>query len=1213
LYGLTLLHSPAHAAPVGGFAEVNSGGGMPTITSTAVQTTVKLNAPRTVVSWSTFNVTPAETVSFQFDARDWIVLNRITGLQPSKIEGVVEGRVGAAYGGNIWFSSQSSIIFGKGSRVDAGGLFAGIGTPDISSFLNPTNTLFSFNGGDALSDAKIMVLTNASLAGHGGLVAMVGPSLITRANATVTSSDGGDVLFGGAKTFQIRLAPGAGGDFDLVDFVVPDLSGGTTEKVVLDLAGETRANSVFVAAVSKSAIGSVVINLEGLVTAQAAETEGGDIVLSGGGGIVSRTAGPSLSGAAPTDLYLNRVTASRDLRVQNVGRLIANPWPRPPSDDVKDPPTLEEDANPPPPETEEDYGEECYNYCECYGNGGGNSQHTNQPAPLDGAAVLSSLFNPSAISTLNAGRDVEIKATANIQLGRIVSGRDIAVEGPELQANSLVAGGGMTVRSTAGEIRIAGVGVNREGVITSATDTFIDAIGSQLRLTIDSGRDITLGDGASAVSGAVNLSAARNVTLDLASAQLDTITAGDTANLRGGALDIGSVTAPRLLARAASVKIGSATSTGDVYAIATSGDAVVGSATAGDDVFVIATHGTASLGSAALTGQGPDGVSLNFSGNPDAAGNGRVVSVESTDLDAKLGLATGSVTGATTVTVRAGRDAILQAPTIRLDSVQAGRDLSVTATGGDFTVTENLTATRNITIGAAGALRVAEVRADAGSISLTGATVTAGAVSASEDLTLKALSGGVTTTSYRAGRDLVLQGSSLSLGSAIAPVVRDLYLVSLGNFTASSELVAGRDLTLDVAGKATVGRVSAAKVRIVAGDLDLTSTVTAPTVQIESRSGAIRVGGAAGDGAGQLVLDNADFGQLRASGALKIYAGSTTSAARGDLTLQNLTITPGATPNVIFLAGSNNNALVQGAVAPTTSGGVLRIGDATDLSWRPASILVTGALGAATLRNGTYSDIRAFNEVRLASRNDILMGSQRFITLIQGAAVADIDVAGGRPAGVAPLADEQNRVFVATGKLEVSADNKVVQQNTAPIGSSAVGVFFTGQFSPALIIDPPKMVDLYGAFAGADGKPVTGQAASGVLTFQVVDNNGAPTPAPSGASYKFNSCNVGAMTCSAPSGGTAPNVVAQQSSTLLVARDALPGSSLLSAAGDSASSSSSQTSEEAGQAAVSSETLTSPPVLLSTAAPVDPDSIVIDAVVAGAGSEEIWRERRKKQ
>ena len=46
--------------------------------------------------------------------------------------------------------------------------------------------------------------------------------------------------------------------------------------------------------------------------------------------------------------------------------------------------------------------------------------------------------------------------------------------------------------------------------------------------------------------------------------------------------------------------------------------------------------------------------------------------------------------------------------------------------------------------------------------------------------------------------------------------------------------------------------------------------------------------------------------------------------------------------------------------------------------------------------------------------------------------------------------------------------------------------------------------------------------------------------------------------------------------------------------------------------AISSESLTSPPVLLGVAAP-DSDEIVTDPVVAGTGSEEIWRKRRQKQ
>jgi filamentous hemagglutinin family protein len=1245
LCGLALMApGAAMAIPDGGSAVVNAGGVLPTITLDTA-TNVKLNAPRTIINWNTFNVKPDESVTYDFGARNWIVMNRVVSFADSKIEGAIVGKVGADFGGNIWFVSASNIIFGKTATFDAGGLLVAVGIPDTAKFLDPSNTLFSFNGDDALPSAKAWVLGGAKINTYGGLAAFVAPSVVTRYNATITASGGGSVLYGSAKSFSIRLAPGAGGDFDLVDFIVPDLASGSEAAVAADLAGDTKANSIFVAAVSKSAIGSAVINLEGLTTAQAATSDGGDIILSGGGGITGRQAAPAVTGAANTDIYLKTAAASRDFAVKNVGRIIAHPWPRPLEDQV-DPTTLQQDQdaidNPPPPPPTDC---ELSNSCDV---SGGNGFTFCPPdvlcAPVEpvdlSSKLLASLFNPSSTSTITVGRDARIAATADIQLGRIVSSRDVTVDGPSIAANSLIASGNLTVTSAQGDVLLAGVGVSGSGVITSQNDVMIDAISAPKSLTVTAGRDITLGDGTSNVAGVITLKAAQDVNLELNSAKLDTVTAGRTANLRGGALDIGTVTAPRLFAKANSIKIGMATSSGDIYAIATSGDASVGSATAGDDVYVIATHGTASLGSAALTGLGADGVSVDFDGNPDVAGNGRVVRVESTDLDASLGQGKGFVSGATGVTIKGGQDAIvdvtkdlpgvfqivaardatLKAPTVKLDAITAGRDLTFATTSGDLTLTNNLTATRNISISAGGALKVADVRADSGSVLLSGSTVSAGNVSASDDLTLKATAGGVSTTSFKVGRDLIVQGSSLALGSSITSVTRDLSITSLGNFTASNDLAAGRNLTLavagngtfktltaagtltvDVAGKAVLGQTSAANARIVAGDLDLTGVLTAPAAQIEARNGAIRVGGAAGDTAGQLTLDSNDFGQLRVSGALTIYAGSTTSGARGDLTLQSLTINPASTPNVVFDVGSGNTAFVPGLVAPTAGGGgVLRIGDASNASWRPTSIQITGGLGAATYSNGAYSNINAFDEVRLAATQDILMGSQRFIALIQGAAIADIDTAAGKPAGVAPTAGEINKVFISTGKLEVSAANKVVQQNTsATFGVQPVGVFFTGKSQTALIIDPPKVMQLWGAFAGANGQVVTGQAAGNGLSFTVVDASGQPTSAPSGAKYSFNSCDFSTSVCSAAaasSSSSSDEMVSQQSSGLLTTRDTLNN------LGDA----------ESGAAKVAATRLTSPPVLLSVA-PVAADEIVADPVVTGAGSEEIWRQRRQKQ
>lgn len=1196
LCGLALLPAVAHALPTGPSPQVGAGGVAPVINTGDARVDVTLGGARTVINWSSFDVRPNETVSFNFSDRGAIVLNRIDTLRGTKIEGTIEGKVGSQYGGNIWFSSQSSIIFGKGAKVDAGGILVGLGAPDVAGFLDPASTLFSFNGDDNVAASKIMVLSNAAMTAHGGMVALLGSTLQTRANAQVTAVNG-SVLYGSAKTYQIRMAPGTGGDFDLVDFLVPDASGGAETGVAIDLAGDTRANAVFLAAVNRSGIGSAVINLEGLVTAQAAKADGGDIILSGGGGIVGRQAGPTLAGVSATDVYLNRATASRDLKITNVGRTFGRPWARP-QDELIDPLSIEEE-------------EECQ-LRGCGGNGNGNGFAPLETLDLD-RALVATLFNPAAISSLNAGRDATITATASIELGRVNAARDLRVQGAAVAANGLVAGGALNVSSTVGDVTLAGVGVMREGVISGKADVRLESITAPQKLTVTSGRNVAIGDeGGGDVSGVISVSAPETVTLNMGSGRIDTVNAGVAVDLRG-AVDVGAITAPKVFGQAASVKIGAVTTTGDLYVVATNGDASVGSATAGDDIYILATHGTASLTSATLTGASPDVVGRDFAGNPDVAGNGRVVLVQSSDLDAKLGLGTGGVTGATAVTVQAGRDAAveviretpgtvqvsaardatLRAPTVTLNAVQAGRDLSLGSTTGDFTLTNALTAVRNISVSAAGALKVADVRADAGSVSLIGATVTAGNVSASEDLTLRATSGGVSTTSFKTGRDLIVQGSSLSLGATISAIPRDLSITSLGNFTSTTPLSAGRNLILDVAGKATLGATTAVNsIRIVAGDLDLTGALAAPNAQIESKGGAIQVGGAAG-GSG-FVLDGAEFGQLRVSGVTKIYAGSTTGTARGDLTLQDLAINVANTPRVSFLVGSGNTAMVQGMVAPTASGGVLRIGDASDLAWRPGSILVTGALGAATFANGgaTYTNVRAFDEVRLAARRDILFGSPRFITLIQGTPIDAIDIAAGQPAGSAPIGNEVGKVFVSTGRLEVSADGKAVQQNTAPVGTGGTaGLYFTGAIRPALVIDPPSIVELWGAIAGSDGKVVTGSAAGTGLTFTVVDINGQPISQPAGSSYRFNACDVGTTNCpviASPSSGGGDG---DMNAGVLASRDLL---------GD----------PDDGIDALSSAALTRPPVLLSISE-VPTDEIVTDPVVTGAGSEEIWRKRRQ--
>ncbi|HZZ67064.1 MAG TPA: filamentous hemagglutinin N-terminal domain-containing protein [Phenylobacterium sp.] len=1215
--GFAAAAPPALALPVLAATppQVNAGGGLPVIVNSASTTSVTLNGARTVIDWSTYNVAAGEAVNYSFGARNWIVLNRIQDSNPSTIAGAISGTVNGVFGGNIWFASHSGMIFGAGAQVDAGGLLISTAAPDLATFLDPANLTFNFPGTEVVEQPSIGMETGSSINGHGGLVAIVAPIIVTQAGTSVTGQNGSNVLYGGATGFTLRLAQNAPGDFDLVDFVIP-AGAGSDGAIMMDLQNATTANSVFVAAVSRSQASASVINLEGLITAQAATADGGDIILTGDAGITGKALGAPAAGVTPTDIYLRTASASRDILLQTNGDVFSQAFVRPPPPGPITPPVIL------PPD-----------------DGGFGNGSTGDGPPPPSPPPPSCDCGPSfQLSNLAAGRDISLIASEEILLGAAHSTRDLTADGSVLQANTLTVGRNLALTATGGDLTAGALSLTGAGAVTSSGAAELDnlSLAGGATLNVQAASNIVLGDGTGAAAGGtINLQAGGNVTVDLASGTLNTVTAGGLADVQANSLNVATIAGGQVLVRGGSVTVGQATSAGDVYVSSTGGSATVGTATAGDDVYVLASGGTASLTSATLNGAGADTLGASFAGNPDSAGNGRVVQVLSTDGDAQLGQGSGSVGGATSVSVQAGQDAIVQlataptgtlsvvaardatlsAPSVTLSAVQAGRDISLIATGGDFTSTAPLVATRNLTIGATGALTLGDITAASGSITLTGATVTAGALDAAQDLTLKATGGGVSIASFRAGEDLTVQGATLSLGQELAPIGRDLTIITPGDFTTGA-LTAARNLTLDIGGVANVTGASVpGAIDIVARDINLTGALSGANVQIESAAGPLQVGGTTAPASG-MWLDNTEFGLIHASGQVNLLAGPAAGTARGDLTLLDLSFNPQATPQVNFLVGSGQNALVEGVVAPTASGGTLHIGDSANAAWQPASILVSGQIGVSTFSDGGYGNVRAFDDVRLFANQDIIIGSPRFIGLVQATSLSGIDVGKGLPAGVAPVGAETDRVLISTGDLELSAAGKVVSQNTAPSPLQSVGIFLTGKSAATqLIIDPPQLLDIYGSFSSPSGAVVSGFTAGSTVAFSVVDAAGNPTTPPAGAAYRFDSCTIGTTQCSAAVSASDPSL-AQNIPTMNT--PGIYGDTLSSDAGGTASSggpgangSGDAASADAGSGDEAAEKAAardrnSGPSLLSVA-PVDADQALTDPVVTGAGSEELWR------
>jgi hypothetical protein len=137
---------------------------------------------------------------------------------------------------------------------------------------------------------------------------------------------------------------------------------------------------------------------------------------------------------------------------------------------------------------------------------------------------------------------------------------------------------------------------------------------------------------------------------------------------------------------------------------------------------------------------------------------------------------------------------------------------------------------------------------------------------------------------------------------------------------------------------------------------------------------------------------------------------------------------------------------------------------------------------------------------------------------------------------------------------------------------------------------------------------VSSFSAGAGVAFAIVDAAGNPASAPASAVYRFNSCAVGTSQCSAAASVTSN--LQQNTPILTTTTGPALGSDLgADAAGGGESGGGSSGGGKAGSRGAGDRN--SPPSLLSVA-PVEPDVLLTEPVVTGAGSEEIWRKRNNE-
>lgn len=271
LAALVALAGPAAALPTGGSVV----GGQATIQApSATQQVVTQSSQKAVIDWTTFSIGAGETVRFDQPSSSAVLLNRVTGHDPSAIFGQMQSN------GRIFLLNPYGVVFGASARVDVGGLVASSLSLSTADFMAGR---FGLGGsGDPNAPAQRGEVRNdGSIRAPGGSVVLLAPRVTN--NGTIEAA-GGRVGLAAAQEALVDVE----GD-GLIFF----RTSGTEAGNRLAQLGRIQADggSVELRAAARGAFADTVLNMGGVVQARSIGVKQGRVVIDGGEAGITHVAG----------------------------------------------------------------------------------------------------------------------------------------------------------------------------------------------------------------------------------------------------------------------------------------------------------------------------------------------------------------------------------------------------------------------------------------------------------------------------------------------------------------------------------------------------------------------------------------------------------------------------------------------------------------------------------------------------------------------------------------------------------------------------------------------------------------------------------------------------------------------------------------------------------------------------------------------------------
>ncbi|CAN5422426.1 autotransporter-associated beta strand repeat-containing protein [soil metagenome] len=253
-------------------------------TPTFGQTQVKQTAPgqlaitqttgKAGIDWQSFSIGAGERVVIQQPNASSVLLNRVTGYDPSLILGQMQSN------GRVFLTNPRGVIFGAGSQVDVGGLVAtslGISNEAVQSgryqLLAGSSAPGSIVAGGSIRASGTVALVAPVVEQTGSIVA--GRVGLAAASSVLVDVDGDGLIFFNARNDGLDARLSVLGNIQA--------QGGTAD----------------IRAVARSGFADTVLNLDGVVQARGLSARGGKVIIDGGPAGITRVSGQVSADGAP--------------------------------------------------------------------------------------------------------------------------------------------------------------------------------------------------------------------------------------------------------------------------------------------------------------------------------------------------------------------------------------------------------------------------------------------------------------------------------------------------------------------------------------------------------------------------------------------------------------------------------------------------------------------------------------------------------------------------------------------------------------------------------------------------------------------------------------------------------------------------------------------------------------------------------------------------